>query len=95
MKHATTRRRVAALLLGAALMTPAAQAAEGRAERIVEKAAAAPKVLVLQLWGWLTAAWGEIGSGVDPLGGETASPTPAPPASPDLGEAGSSIDPYG
>lgn len=95
MKHATMRRRVAALLLGAALMTPAAQAAEGRAGRAAEQAAAAPKVLVLQFWGWLTAIWGEEGSYIDPYGGRVASPDPAPPASPDLGEEGSYIDPYG
>lgn len=91
MKPSAIRNRVAALVLGTALVTPGAWAAESRTERILERAAATPKVLVLRLWEQLTALWGENGSFIDPNGGRAPSPAPDSGAG-GPGEAGPIID---
>ena len=94
MKHATLRRHFAALLLGAALTTPAAWPAEARAES-GQPAPATPKNLSLVLWGQLAALWERAGSFIDPFGRQTTDPESTETEPGDLGEAGSFIDPFG
>jgi hypothetical protein len=68
VKHATLRRHLAVLLLGATLTAPAAWAVGARAGRTVDRAGAKPKILVVQLWQWFTSLWDEEGSAIDPFG---------------------------
>jgi hypothetical protein len=81
------RQTLMLLLLGFALVVPAASAADLETPRAQQAGQSSPDFLE-QLWQLFTGLWSDTGCGMDPLGGEEQ-----PPAS-DI-DAGCRLDPLG
>jgi len=91
MNSSSLRRKAAVLLIGMVLAAPLVSAASPRALP-APRTAGPLEAFLTQLWGTLTALWGEEGCSPDPYGRCIGRMTTSPPVTPDNG---CSPDPYG